>query len=909
MGGGSLILCKDAAAIALPSDTNILDTVGWAGNTSLASFISSWKEGNICAVNEGITPANSTIARSASSTDTNDNDTDFNNSLNGGTPGAANIIPDTTPPTISSILPSDGQIDVPPTIANIVVNFSEPMDPAVGTVDFSGGTSFIGTSVWSGTSNNIYTIPITSSLALSTMYYLTFNNFTDVAGNALDVVTTINGTAQFTTSATMDTTAPEILSSTPADAATGVSVNLSSISFSFSEGMNTAIGTVTFAGGSGSLGTASWTGNTVVTYPVTGPLSFSTPYIVTLAGFKDIAGNSLNYTSYLADGELNFTTNSGATGDVTKLKISEFQFHGDLSRDEFIEIYNTGTQSVDFSVHPISIQYKACTNTASGFTQILVGIATGSIPANGYYLAVGGSYNGPTPGDITYASDTSGNAATLALVDGTAALSDPNLAIDKLSYNRNSSTCANPLPEGSAKTFTTNTDFFDRSLERRSIGDPGTGIGNDYAGPSGIYYLTGNGLDSSNNDADFVLRLNSLESSGSTGPGPNPQNSSSPTEPNGYVDVTAPTIIGISPSDTETGIATNLPNIVVTFSEAMNTSLGIATLTGGSGTLGAGVWSIGNTVLTLPVSGPLDSSTLYTISFASFTDAAANPLNTVPTINGTSEFTTGSGADVTPPEALSSIPTDATTGVSISIASFSITFNEPMNTTAGSALFAGGIGTISAGVWAGNTVTYTVTGPLAYNTAYTLTLMGLQDVAGNPLSTVSGAVTGGILNFTTEADITPPQILSTTPTDGQVDVSLTLANIKFTFNEAMNTSLGTPTLTGGSGSLGAASWTGSTVVTYPVTGPLAATTAYSVTLAGYQDVAGNALNYTSYLADGILNFTTGAAVAGCVMPTFTGGPKLVISEVNYDDIGTDATEFIEIYNAGDAAADLYQQHI
>jgi Lamin Tail Domain len=39
-------------------------------------------------------------------------------------------------------------------------------------------------------------------------------------------------------------------------------------------------------------------------------------------------------------------------------------------------------------------------------------------------------------------------------------------------------------------------------------------------------------------------------------------------------------------------------------------------------------------------------------------------------------------------------------------------------------------------------------------------------------------------------------------------------------------------------------------------------------------------------------------------PPPPGGGKLVINEVDYDQVGTDADGFVEIYNAGDAAADL-----
>ncbi|WP_375742802.1 lamin tail domain-containing protein [Corallococcus interemptor] len=77
------------------------------------------------------------------------------------------------------------------------------------------------------------------------------------------------------------------------------------------------------------------------------------------------------------------------------------------------------------------------------------------------------------------------------------------------------------------------------------------------------------------------------------------------------------------------------------------------------------------------------------------------------------------------------------------------------------------------------------------------------------------------------------------------------------------------------------------------TGDLTAGTQYTVTVNGeVKDLAGKAVDATAKTA------------------TFTGltppptGPSLVINEIDYDNVGTDNAEFVEIYNRGTAAADL-----
>ncbi len=108
-----------------------------------------------------------------------------NGTITGGTP-------DDTAPTVSNVTP--GGVDVPVS-GNIVITFSEAMNPAagVGEVKLNSGTALTGGSWTSGTT---YTVPY-SGLTASTAYTVSISGFQDAAGNAMDA----NNTNGFTTAA------------------------------------------------------------------------------------------------------------------------------------------------------------------------------------------------------------------------------------------------------------------------------------------------------------------------------------------------------------------------------------------------------------------------------------------------------------------------------------------------------------------------------------------------------------------------------------------------------------------------------------------------------------------------------------------------------------------------------------
>ena len=201
--------------------------------------------------------------------------------------------PDVTAPRVSSTVPSNSATGVP-LGRDLAVTFTEAMNPATinastvtlsrGSVPVLGAVSYVGvTAVFNPllnlAPNTLYTARVTTGAQ-------------DLAGNALaaEFVWT------FTTGTTLDTTAPTVTFTDPANGATGVPPN-KRLNVAFSEPMNpTTINADTFTLRSGATpisGEVTYTGITAVFRPFA-PMTPGGTYTATVHNeATDLAGNEL----------------------------------------------------------------------------------------------------------------------------------------------------------------------------------------------------------------------------------------------------------------------------------------------------------------------------------------------------------------------------------------------------------------------------------------------------------------------------------------------------------------------------------------------------------------------------------------------------------------------------------------
>lgn len=220
-------------------------------------------------------------------------------------------VADTTPPTVSSTIPSNNTTNV--SIGTMVTAmFSEPVDPAtVTTSSFvleNGSTPVAGTVAVAANFLSATFTP-NSDLDFSTQYTATITTgVTDANGNAM----TFGVVWQFVTE--QDTVAPTVTNTDPANNSNNVDVN-TSVTVTFSEPMNANTVSVDSvlvqSGGADMAGTVFLSADMLsATLTPVAALDYNTTYTITLlSSITDLAGNAL----VLSSGSLTFTTAADTT--------------------------------------------------------------------------------------------------------------------------------------------------------------------------------------------------------------------------------------------------------------------------------------------------------------------------------------------------------------------------------------------------------------------------------------------------------------------------------------------------------------------------------------------------------------------------------------------------------------------
>jgi hypothetical protein len=298
-------------------------------------------------------------------------------------------------PAVTSTTPANVATDVP-TNRKIVARFSKPMDgttinKTTFTLTAPGAGAIDGTVTFDAGSNTATFTP-TSNLADNKTFTATI---TTGAKDAEGLALASNVVWTFTTGMTADTIAPTVLSTDPADKATGVPTNRQ-ITAIFDEAIDPAsisatTFTVTGPGVTPVSGAVTYVGTTAIFTPASN-LAVSTSYTATTTtGIKDLAGNALK-----KDLVWGFTTAASPAKGPAPVVLGTAGNFVILAK---AGVSTTGTTAVtgDIGLSPAAASY------ITGFSQALDAtnvFATSSLVTGKLYAA---DMANPTPANLTTA--------------------------------------------------------------------------------------------------------------------------------------------------------------------------------------------------------------------------------------------------------------------------------------------------------------------------------------------------------------------------------------------------------------------------------------------------------------------------------------------------------------------------
>ena len=765
---------------------------------------------------------------------------------------ASSSTPDKTGPTVLSVIPASGSTAVPVT-SNVVVTFNKPVNPLTvnsSTVSILANNNIVaGTYAVNGavvTFTPLSPLPGGATMRVYVSYYAALQ---DLAGN--------NGSGStgttFTTAATIDATAPTVLSVTPIGGATSVGLN-GQITVLFSKSMNPATLTTSnialLAGGAKQSFSPSISADNrmlVLTNLNLPPLT-----VLTLAisgGATDLSGNPLvDFTSQ-------FTTTYAF--DTTSAKVVS-------------QRPGNGATAVSLNASPIVLFLNKTLDPTSvpgalhisQNGQLVTG--TAAVIGNGQTI----QFTPTSPWSYgalvqvfldTTAVDTSGNAVTsykgaFTVVSDPATTAPTVLNVSPL--NGATAVPLNPVmdiaysvPVTSA-TVSVAANVF---LNGPSASVPAT-VTLDASGT--IIHITANAaLAASTRYCFYSYNLQGVN-------GKAAQNQGSCFTTGTAAQTTAPTVSLVSPANNLANVPLNA-NVGVVFTAPIDpltvTGATIVVSGGGSSSTPASIsFSNNNRIVAVTPEAPLPASTAMTITITGIKDLAGN---TVPTF--TSTFTTGSAAATATPGILIANPSPGSTGLAVNVA-ITLQANAPIDgSTVNSSTFQVYDNTLNQYVpgtyslSADSTSVYFVPNTqLATGRAYYIYYAGygMTDLAGNSLTSCSGCLSN--FSFTTGFTVgtAGPQVTGVSPANGLVKIPINV-QLTVSFNEPVNgQSLSGITLKT-NGTLVPLSYSlssGNQLLTITPIAGLLASKPYTLAITGVSDVSGNVMSGTV-----TTTFTTG----------------------------------------------------
>ena len=241
--------------------------------------------------------------------------------------------------------------------------------------------------------------------------------------------------------------------------------------------------------------------------------------------------------------------------------ISEVQIGGGTADDEFVELYNPTSTSVNLS------GWRLTRKTSGGTQSNLVASISGNIASHGYFLIAHPDYDGSVAEDLVYSATSSAMAANNTV----------------LLYSDAEVTLVDKVGMGTAtdvETTATLNPSTDGSAERKAHSSSTS----ESMGSGGADETHGNGEDTNNNLNDFVTRTtsdpqNSLSTT-ETPPAETPTATLTPTEtttpttePTPTSEPTATLTPTLEPTSTEEPSPTLTPTIEPTVTESLTPTL------------------------------------------------------------------------------------------------------------------------------------------------------------------------------------------------------------------------------------------------------------------------------------------------------------------------------------------------
>ncbi|GHT13608.1 hypothetical protein AGMMS4956_10030 [Bacteroidia bacterium] len=211
--------------------------------------------------------------------------------------GTAEILPALTLTPVAFTAAEQGGNSGDVSSTGVVLTFSGIVTTPDNYVTFLPANATAGTPATSSGSGDTWTVPLTAVAAQGSAQV----RVEDFGGFWID-------NNPQTVLLYKDTQEPTVTSVSP-DGATGVLVPITTntLSVTFSEAMNTGVGTVTLSPAGALLGISpSWTGNTA-TYNLSG-LAYGTTYTYDISGFKDVGGNEMVAVTAASSPPFTFST-------------------------------------------------------------------------------------------------------------------------------------------------------------------------------------------------------------------------------------------------------------------------------------------------------------------------------------------------------------------------------------------------------------------------------------------------------------------------------------------------------------------------------------------------------------------------------------------------------------------------